>query len=149
MRMKDKCVFYKCVLGLAFFYDIQKGGSKMDVKEIAEKLVPLLGGKGNIASAQHCATRLRLVIRDESKIDQKGLDEIEDVKGAFSNSGQFQIIFGTGLVNKIHAAFVKELGADEAAAPADHQEEMKKKMNPFARLPACFPIFLFRLFQPL
>ena len=75
----------------------------MDVKEIAKKLVPLLGGKENIASAQHCATRLRLVIRDESKIDQKGLDEIEDVKGAFSNSGQFQIIFGTGLVNKIHA----------------------------------------------
>src|SRR6478735_2840082 len=117
----------------------------MDVKEIAKKLVPLLGGKENIASAQHCATRLRLVIRDESKIDQKGLDEIEDVKGAFSNSGQFQIIFGTGLVNKIHAAFVKELGADEAAAPADHQKEMKKKMNPFAR----FARMLSNIFVPI
>lgn len=117
----------------------------MDVKEIAKKLVPLLGGKENIASAQHCATRLRLVIRDESKIDQKGLDEIEDVKGAFSNSGQFQIIFGTGLVNKIHAAFVKELGADEAAGPVDHQEEMKKKMNPFAR----FARMLSNIFVPI
>ncbi|MFA1511582.1 sucrose-specific PTS transporter subunit IIBC [Priestia aryabhattai] len=117
----------------------------MDVKEIAKKLVPLLGEKENIASAQHCATRLRLVIRDESKIDQKGLDEIEDVKGAFSNSGQFQIIFGTGLVNKIYAAFVKELGAEEAAAPVDHQEEMKKKMNPFAR----FARMLSNIFVPI
>ena len=89
MRIKDKCVFYKRVLGLAF-YDIQQGGSKMDVKEIAKKLVPLLGGKENIASAQHCATRLRLVIRDESKIDQKGLDEIEDVKGLFQIQDSFK-----------------------------------------------------------
>lgn len=108
----------------------------MDVKDIAKKLVPLLGGKENVTSAQHCATRLRLVIRDESKIDQKGLDEIDDIKGAFSNSGQFQIIFGTGLVNKVHAEFMKELGVENQTTeqPANHQEEMKKKDESFRKV---------------
>ncbi|MBM7703147.1 sucrose-specific PTS transporter subunit IIBC [Metabacillus iocasae] len=119
----------------------------MDPKETGKKLVPLLGGKENVVSAQHCATRLRLVLRDESKVDQKGLDELDDVKGAFSNSGQFQIIFGTGLVNKVYASFAKEIDLQEEQKEeaVNHQDEMKKKMNPFAR----FARVLSNIFVPI
>lgn len=69
----------------------------MDYKETAKRLIELLGGKENIISAAHCATRLRLVMKDESKIDQAQVEELDGVKGAFSSSGQYQIIFGTAL----------------------------------------------------
>ena len=74
-------------------------------KEIAVRLIQLLGGEDNVISAAHCATRLRLVIKDEAKIDQEKVEELEGVKGAFSSSGQYQIIFGTGLVNTVYEQF--------------------------------------------
>lgn len=53
----------------------------MDYKETAKRLIELLGGKENIISAAHCATRLRLVMKDESKIDQAQVEELDGVKG--------------------------------------------------------------------
>ena len=60
----------------------------MDYKKIAEELLMDIGGKDNVQAATHCATRLRLVSKDESKVDQAGLDERDDVKGTFSTAGQ-------------------------------------------------------------
>lgn len=77
----------------------------MDFDKIAQSLLPLLGGKENIASAAHCATRLRLVLVDDTLADQHAIGQIDGVKGCFRNSGQMQIIFGTGVVNKVYAAF--------------------------------------------
>jgi len=68
----------------------------MNYKNVAEQILKHLSGKENIVSAAHCATRLRLVLNDESVVDMKALQAIEGVKGVFSNSGQFQIILGTG-----------------------------------------------------
>lgn len=79
----------------------------MDFEQISRSLLPLLGGKENIASAAHCATRLRLVLVDDSLADQQAIGKIDGVKGCFRNAGQMQIIFGTGVVNKVYAAFIQ------------------------------------------
>ncbi|GGD26290.1 sucrose-specific PTS transporter subunit IIBC [Pontibacillus salipaludis] len=119
----------------------------MDYKDIAQKLVPLLGGKDNVVSATHCATRLRLVISDESQVDQSAIEELDGVKGAFSSSGQYQIIFGTGVVNKVFQPFAKELGIEqgEQKEGVDHKEAAKQNMNPFAR----FARMLSNIFVPI
>lgn len=74
----------------------------MDNKQIANEVIAALGGRENIKSVAHCATRLRVMVVDEQKIDKDRAEAIEKVKGAFFNSGQYQLIFGTGTVNKIY-----------------------------------------------
>ncbi|GAM56666.1 PTS system, sucrose-specific IIB component [Vibrio ishigakensis] len=76
----------------------------MSYAMIAEELVGFLGGKENIVSVAHCATRLRVMVADEEKINKDGIEDTEKVKGAFFNSGQYQIIFGTGTVNRVFEA---------------------------------------------
>ncbi len=90
----------------------------LDYRKCAEELVPLLGGKENLISAAHCATRLRLVVADNSKIDQKAIENVEGVKGTFQSNGQFQIIIGTGTVNKVYDEFLAVTGLTAAAAAA-------------------------------
>lgn len=92
----------------------------MDYNKIAKEVVEAIGGKDNISSFAHCATRLRVMVADEAKIDKKRIDDIEGVKGAFFNSGQYQIIFGTGTVNKVFEA-VTNLGIESSS-----KEEIKK-----------------------
>ncbi|MGI0118569.1 sucrose-specific PTS transporter subunit IIBC [Zooshikella sp. RANM57] len=79
----------------------------MNTAEVVKNLVPLLGGVENIASATHCATRLRLVLHDDNKGDKVAIDQLDNVKGCFANAGQFQIIFGTGLVNEVYDEFMR------------------------------------------
>ncbi len=98
-----------------------------DNKEIAKQVIAAVGGKENINSVTHCATRLRIMVSDESKIDKNKVEDIEKVKGTFYNSGQFQIIFGTGTVNKIYEEVVG-LGASEGTA-SQVKEESKKQGN--------------------
>ncbi len=99
----------------------------------AQEILACMGGKNNIASAAHCATRLRLVLKDESLIDRDALENIELVKGNFNNGGQFQIILGTGIVNNVYAEFIKMADISEMT-----KEELKKqaanKMNPLQKL---------------
>lgn len=87
----------------------------MDFEQISRSLLPLLGGKENIASAAHCATRLRPVLVDDALADQQAIGKIEGVKGCFRNAGQMQIIFGTGVVNKVYAAFIQAAGISESS----------------------------------
>ncbi|WP_373100438.1 MULTISPECIES: sucrose-specific PTS transporter subunit IIBC [Pasteurellaceae] len=75
----------------------------MNFPNIAKQVINKLGGKDNISALAHCATRLRIVVKDESKIDKEAIENIDGVKGQFSVSGQYQIIFGSGTVNKVHA----------------------------------------------
>ena len=99
----------------------------------ATALLPLLGGKENIASAAHCATRLRLVLVDDSKIDKTAIDRLDGVKGCFSNAGQIQIIFGTGIVNKVFAEFSKVAGITETSK-AELTDLAAQKLNPLQRV---------------
>mgnify|MGYP000973827000 CR=1 FL=1 len=105
----------------------------MNIENIARQLVPLLGGAENIASAAHCATRLRLVLVDDSKADKEAINKLEGVKGCFSNAGQIQVIFGTGLVNKVHAAFIAAAGIGESSK-SEAANIAAKKLNPFQRI---------------
>ena len=70
----------------------------MNDKELALKIIELTGSKENISSVRHCATRLRLVVKNKDKINVKAIESLDKVKGSFFNSGQYQIILGTGLV---------------------------------------------------
>lgn len=105
----------------------------MNINAIATELLPLLGGKDNIASAAHCATRLRLVLADDSLINKSAIEKVEGVKGCFSNAGQIQIIFGTGLVNKVYAEFIKVAGISESSK-SEAADIAARKLNPFQRL---------------
>lgn len=92
-----------------------KERSGMDYKKTAHEILSAIGGKENLASAAHCATRLRLVIADNSKIKKSVLENIDGVKGVFEASGQLQIIIGTGTVNKVYDEFIAEAGIEAAS----------------------------------
>ena len=93
----------------------------MDYKKAASEVLQNIGGKDNVVSAAHCATRLRLVIADNDKVNKKELENATGVQGVFEAQGQLQIIFGTGTVNKVFDEFIALSGAaavskDEAKA---------------------------------
>ncbi|MFQ3744471.1 PTS transporter subunit EIIB [Staphylococcus nepalensis] len=67
----------------------------MNYKKIAEFVLDRIGGESNILSVTHCATRLRFRLRDEKQVNEKELNESDDVIQAFSKSGQYQVIIGT------------------------------------------------------
>ncbi len=87
----------------------------MDYKKTAHEILNGIGGKNNLASAAHCATRLRLVIIDNSKIDKSAVENVDGVKGVFEAQGQLQIIIGTGTVNKVYDEFIAEAGVQAAS----------------------------------
>ncbi|MFZ7109031.1 sucrose-specific PTS transporter subunit IIBC [Avibacterium avium] len=81
----------------------------MNFPNVAKQVIDKLGGKDNISALAHCATRLRIVVKDEGKIDKQAIENIDGVKGQFAVSGQYQIIFGSGTVNKVHDEMAKQL----------------------------------------
>ena len=105
----------------------------LNYRKCAEEIVANIGGRDNIAQAAHCATRLRLVIKDNGKINKKVLENVEGVKGMFENNGQLQLIIGTGTVNKVYAEFLSVTGMTEATkddvkAAAAAQQPIWKRM---------------------
>ncbi len=101
-------------------------------RESAERIVEAVGGKENIAAATHCVTRLRFALKDESKVDKEALESIDSVKGSFSTNGQFQVVIGQGLVDKVYKEMAAATGIGEVS-----KEEVKaaasEKMNPLQR----------------
>jgi len=87
----------------------------LDYRKCAEEIFSHLGGKENIATAAHCATRLRLAIVDNSKVDKDALENVEGVQGVFESNGQLQLIIGTGTVNKVYDEFLAVTGLTEAS----------------------------------
>ena len=87
----------------------------LDYRKCAEEIWALLGGKENVASAAHCATRLRLAIVDIDKVDMKALENVEGVQGVFGSNGQLQCIIGTGTVNKVYEEFLAVSGLTAAS----------------------------------
>ena len=99
--------------------------------EIAKKVIEALGGRENVNSVAHCATRLRVMVKDEAKINKDAIENLEKVQGAFFNSGQYQIIFGTGTVNKMYDEVVA-LGLPTSSKD-DMKAEAAKQGNWFQR----------------
>ncbi|HJC10878.1 MAG TPA: glucose PTS transporter subunit IIA [Candidatus Blautia merdigallinarum] len=104
----------------------------MDYGKTAKEILDKVGGSKNIVSAAHCATRLRLVIADNSKADKGALENIEGVKGVFEASGQLQIILGTGTVNKVFDQFIAIAGIT-ASTKEEAKEAAVKQQNVFMR----------------
>ena len=100
--------------------------------EIAKSVIEAIGGKDNVSSVAHCATRLRIMVKDKEKIDTNRVENIEKVQGAFFNAGQFQIIFGTGTVNRIYDEVVS-LGLPTSTT-SEMKAEAAKQGNWFQRL---------------
>ncbi len=104
----------------------------MDYRKTAQEILDQVGGSKNIVSAAHCATRLRLVIADNSKADKGAIENIDGVKGVFEASGQLQIILGTGTVNKVFDEFIAIAGIT-ASSKAEAKEAAAQKQNVFMR----------------
>ncbi|TFJ91405.1 PTS transporter subunit EIIC [Lentibacillus salicampi] len=100
-------------------------------KKIAQEIINAVGGQDNIDSVAHCATRLRIMVNDNEQIDQEKVESIDKVKGAFFNSGQYQVILGTGTVNRIYEE-VDKIGVN-SVTKADRKEEASKKGNVIQR----------------
>ncbi len=107
----------------------------VDYRKCAEEIVANIGGRENVAQAAHCATRLRLVIKDNNKINKSELENVDGVKGMFENNGQLQLIIGTGTVNKVYDEFLAVTGMSAAtkddvkAAAAAQQPAWKRALK--------------------
>ena len=97
--------------------------------EISRQITEQVGGKENIVASTHCATRLRIVLKDYDKINKEAIDNIDLVKGEFVAGNQLQIIFGAGLVNEIYEVFSQYTGT-AGSSMAEVKAEAAKKMNP-------------------
>ena len=106
----------------------------MDYSKVAKQVIEAVG-KDNLVAAAHCATRLRLVLKDDSIINQKALDDNVDVKGTFKTDGQYQVIIGPGDVNFVYAEIIKETGLKEVSTDDLKQIAASgKKFNPIMAL---------------
>lgn len=99
-------------------------------ENVAQEIIENVGGLENVKSVEHCATRLRLILKDESKIDKDAIEAIEGVKGSFMAAGQYQVILGTGFVNKVYAVVV---GMGEGVKEGN-REELYKNMTPLQKV---------------
>ena len=102
-----------------------------DYRKAAEDIIRIVG-KDNIVSATHCATRLRLIVKDKEAIDVKKLEKLPLVKGTFFNAGQFQIILGTGIVNKVYEE-IENLGL-KTLTKKEQDEAIKNQQKGVKRL---------------
>ncbi|MBQ1316135.1 MAG: PTS glucose transporter subunit IIA [Lachnospiraceae bacterium] len=87
----------------------------LDYRKCAEEIAANIGGGANVISAAHCATRLRLVIADNAKLNKEALENVDGVKGMFESNGQLQLIIGTGTVNKVYDEFLSVTGASASS----------------------------------
>ncbi|REJ21200.1 MAG: PTS trehalose transporter subunit IIBC [Bacillaceae bacterium] len=101
-------------------------------KQSVEKIVESVGGKENIVAATHCVTRLRFALKDEGKVNKEALESIDLVKGSFSANGQFQVVIGQGLVDKVYNEMVELTGIDRATKQ-EIKDAAEAKLNPLQR----------------
>jgi PTS system sucrose-specific IIC component len=101
---------------------------------VAKLIAKYVGGMENVRNAEHCATRLRLIINDKSKIDEKAIENIDGVKGQFFAAAQYQIILGTGFVDKVFAEFVK----GTTFSGVSNKEEAYAQMTPIQKISRTF-----------
>ena len=135
-KYKIKTIYYANILYLymrTITYNLKKEGKDMDYRKTAQEIYELVGKKENIVSAAHCATRLRLVIGDNSKCSKEALENVAGVKGVFEASGQLQIILGTGTVNKVYDEFISIAGIT-AASKEEVKQAAASRQNVFQRL---------------
>ena len=100
-------------------------------ERVAKLIWKYVGGTGNVRSAEHCATRLRLIVNDKSIIDEKAIENIDGVKGQFFAAAQYQIILGTGFVDKVFDAFV---AGTNLVGAVNSKQEAYDQMTPLQKV---------------
>ena len=108
-------------------------GKRERYEHISEELTKLVGGKDNIQGVAHCATRLRIVLKDNDRADLKAMEDVDLAKGVFVAGDQVQIIFGAGLVNDIYEVFAEQNNMKNMSL-SDLKTVANKKMNPLQRV---------------
>lgn len=107
----------------------------MKNEKIVSELLDVLGGKDNISNYEHCATRLRVVLDDDSVVDKELAEKVTDVKGYFYSTGQHQFVFGTGKVNEVHADFDQVMSGTKASDKSDSvKDDVYKNLNPVQKV---------------
>lgn len=117
----------------------------MDYRQVARQLVPLMGGKDNISSAIHCATRLRVILEDESNLDLNAIDAVKGVKASFRKAGQVQVVFGSNAINDVYDAFVNVAQIDDSSQKEQASQKAEKNLGYFHRVAST----LSKVFVPL
>ena len=107
----------------------------MKEQVVAKEILENIGGKENIKSIEHCATRLRLILKDKEKINEKAIEAIDGVKGQFFAAAQYQIILGTGFVNKVYEVIVKE---NSDLTTGNNKEEAYSQMTLLQKISRIF-----------
>jgi len=102
---------------------------------VATEILKNIGGKENIRSVEHCATRLRLILKDKSQINEQGIEAIDGVKGQFFAAAQYQIILGTGFVDKVYAVVVQKT---EGSMDEDHKSAAYDEMTTVQKISRTF-----------
>ncbi len=102
-------------------------------EKISIELTRLVGGKENIQGVAHCATRLRIVLKDNELADLKAIEDVDLAKGVFVAGDQVQIIFGAGLVNDVYEVFAEHNNMKNMSL-SDLKTVANKKMNPLQRI---------------
>ena len=102
-------------------------------EKISQDLIRLVGGKDNIQGTAHCATRLRIVLKNLDIVDMEGIEDVDLVKGVFVAGDQLQIIFGAGLVNAVYEVFADDVQMKNMSL-SDLKTEANQKMNPLQRV---------------
>ena len=109
------------------------GSKEQKYLQISKEIADCVGGENNILGVAHCATRLRIVVEDQSKADMEKIEMVELVKGAFVTGDQMQIIFGAGLVNEVYEVFAKYTHKENMSLQ-DVKSQAAQKQNPFQRV---------------
>ena len=104
-------------------------------ERVAREILDHIGGMANIRTAEHCATRLRLILNDKDKIEDKAIENIDGVKGQFFAAAQYQIILGTGFVNKVYDVLV---GMNPALAGGSNKEAAYEQMTTAQKISRTF-----------
>ena len=116
-------------------YDVaadEKALANLPAEERVAKLIAkYVGGMDNVRSAEHCATRLRLIVNDRDKIDEKAIENIDGVKGQFFAAAQYQIILGTGFVDKVYDVFV---AGTSLGATSNNKAEAYEQMSTMQKI---------------
>ena len=106
----------------------------MKYQKSIDALFDAIGGKDNIKNFEHCATRLRIILKDDSKLDKEKAENIPESRGYFYNTGQHQFIYGTGKVNAVYSELQQVMGDTSDDNSGNFKEDVYKNLNPVQRV---------------
>ncbi|TLQ09657.1 PTS sugar transporter subunit IIA [Marinilactibacillus psychrotolerans] len=107
----------------------------MKYDKTIDTILEVVGGKENIKNFEHCATRLRIILKDDSKLDKERVDEVPESKGYFFNTGQHQFIFGTGKVNAVYSEMEQKIGdGNSSDSSGNFKEDVYQNLSPVQKV---------------